>query len=125
MPVIDASAKALAFYRFGPWQTDHALPTEPALHMLGVLANHQPVANELAGHAVEHSFEVEDSEFAHPSRDFFKLCGAAHRQGLEHGPLSGQQFGHTRVHALHDSVHKGLVIGSPLALRLNDQLGLT
>jgi hypothetical protein len=66
MPVINASAKALTLYRLGPWQAHHALPAQPTLHMLGVLTNHQPVANELAGHTVESAFEVKDSEFAHP-----------------------------------------------------------
>jgi len=97
-----------------PWPTQHALAAQPAFDVLGILAHHQPVTNELAGGAVLHALEGEDGVFAHPGRHLLKLGCAAHRQRLEHGTLNCQELRRTGVHALHDGVDERFVVTARL-----------
>jgi hypothetical protein len=48
MPVINAAPTTLPISGSCPWQTHNALTTQPAFNVLGILAHHQPVANQMA-----------------------------------------------------------------------------
>jgi hypothetical protein len=88
---------------------ERALPAEPALDVLRVLAHHQPMPDELAWRAVLHALDGKDGVLADPRRHLVVLGRAPRRQRPQHRAFDGLALGRAGIEALHDLLDERLV----------------